>query len=608
DDATATDARDTLGLGTLATQSATLSDYLLVATAAATYQPLDADLTDLADGSLTGSKIGSGIDASNLTTGTVGTARLGTGTASSSTYLRGDGTWTTPAGAGTVTSVAVSGSDGIEIDSGSPVTSSGTIALGINASTLASHLGLAATYQPLDADLTDLADGILTGSKIGSGIDAGNITTGTVGTARLGSGTPSSSTYLRGDGTWTSPSGAGDVVGPASAFNGGLAAFDTSTGKLLQDSGYYVDAPGMYAPAGKGYIGDYFTAPNPFGSNTVAVSAAGIQTYTGSYYFTLKGSPDLSGNWTMELPINAGTSGQVLATNGSGVTSWIDLPEASPPSSADVVGPASATDNALARFDTTTGKLLQNSAATLDDSGALTLDTLYARNAVYVQFEGASTYLTSTAVSWNNGTNIFQLFQATSPTENWNLTFPPDNGTSGQVLTTDGTGVTSWSTVAGTGTVTSVALSGSDGIEIDSGSPVASSGTIALGINASTLASHLGLAATYQPLDADLTDIAGLAPTKGRLLVGDGSNWGDLNIGTDGQVLTAASAEDKGMIWTTPSGGGGSCVDVQTFTASGTWTKPAGAVSCRIIMVGGGGGGGSGRRGAADTDRSGGGG
>ena len=37
--------------------------------------------------------------------------------------------------------------------------------------------------------------------------------------------------------------------------------------------------------------------------------------------------------------------------------------------SGDVVGPASATDNALARFDGTTGKLIQNSVATLDDSG-----------------------------------------------------------------------------------------------------------------------------------------------------------------------------------------------------------------------------------------------
>lgn len=37
----------------------------------------------------------------------------------------------------------------------------------------------------------------------------------------------------------------------------------------------------------------------------------------------------------------------------------------------DVVGPSSSTDNALARFDSTTGKIIQNSAATLDDSGIL---------------------------------------------------------------------------------------------------------------------------------------------------------------------------------------------------------------------------------------------
>jgi len=38
----------------------------------------------------------------------------------------------------------------------------------------------------------------------------------------------------------------------------------------------------------------------------------------------------------------------------------------------DVIGPASATDNAIARFDLTTGKLIQNSGVTIDDSNNVT--------------------------------------------------------------------------------------------------------------------------------------------------------------------------------------------------------------------------------------------
>ncbi len=49
-----------------------------------------------------------------------------------------------------------------------------------------------------------------------------------------------------------------------------------------------------------------------------------------------------------------------------------DLLAIIPTGSGDVVGPASATDNALVRWDTTTGKLVQNGPLICDDSGNVT--------------------------------------------------------------------------------------------------------------------------------------------------------------------------------------------------------------------------------------------
>ena len=58
--------------------------------------------------------------------------------------------------------------------------------------------------------------------------------------------------------------------------------------------------------------------------------------------------------------VNAGESAFELATVSGGG------------GSGDVVGPASAVDNAIARFDTTTGKAIQNSGATVTDNGTVT--------------------------------------------------------------------------------------------------------------------------------------------------------------------------------------------------------------------------------------------
>lgn len=89
-------------------------------------------------------------------------------------------------------------------------------------------------------------------------------------------------------------------------------------------------------------------------------------TDNGTNYVGLKAPASITANLSWTLPAADGLSGQFLSTDGSGVLSWV-----TPAGAGDVVGPSSATDNAVARFDLTTGKLIQNSVVTVGDTGAV---------------------------------------------------------------------------------------------------------------------------------------------------------------------------------------------------------------------------------------------
>lgn len=105
--------------------------------------------------------------------------------------------------------------------------------------------------------------------------------------------------------TWTTVSGTGDVVGPAVAVDGGVALFDTTTGKLLQDGGVLGDAAftnaADYATAAQGATAD--TAVQPGSLATVAT--------TGTY-------SDLAGKPT--LGTAAATAASDYATAAQGAT------------------------------------------------------------------------------------------------------------------------------------------------------------------------------------------------------------------------------------------------------------------------------------------------
>lgn len=74
----------------------------------------------------------------------------------------------------------------------------------------------------------------------------------------------------------------------------------------------------------------------------------------------------------------------------------------------DVIGPISSTDNAIARFDATTGKIIQNSTATLDDAG--NLDT------VSIKTEYADLDISAIAPSYVQGRTFWDSGNGTTST------------------------------------------------------------------------------------------------------------------------------------------------------------------------------------------------
>jgi hypothetical protein len=171
--------------------------------------------------------------------------------------------------------------------------------------------------------------------------------------------------------------------------------------------------------------------------------------------------------------------------------------------SGDVVGGSSSTDNALARYDGTTGKLIQNSVVIVDDTGsvtgvnALTAESLVVNNDATIGSSNTDTLdvksrivsdldpnsnnakdIGSSGRNWRDG-----FFGRTLHTVNVEITgttsFDGSQGTSGQVLTSAGTGNTPTWTTPTTGTVTSVSATAGTGISV-SGSPITSSGTLTI--------------------------------------------------------------------------------------------------------------------------------
>jgi hypothetical protein len=267
------------------------------------------------DGTITGPGSGiTAINADNIATGTVGTARLGSGAANGTTFLRGDGTWATPVD--TVGGVSDGDKGDITVSSSGAVWTVDNLAITnakLAGSIALSKISIGGTpdgtkYLRDDGSwaaapsVGDGDKGSITVSSAGTvwTIDSGAVTNtmlaGSIAISKLDiSGSPDGSKFLKDDGSWAVP---------LASVSADSLDFDDFVDAMALDASTSITADGsevlsiINTGSGNSFlVGDEASDTTPFvvdGSGNVGIGSA-----------TPRSALDVAGTpiaWSYELP------------------------------------------------------------------------------------------------------------------------------------------------------------------------------------------------------------------------------------------------------------------------------------------------------------------